>query len=124
MSVAVEQEKDVLKAIKLAVKERVINPILVGDKDKILEISKEIDFDTKDIKIINEKDDNIAAMKAVEIVHNGSADILMKGLVGTPIIMKAVLNKDLGLRTNNLISHVAVFDSPEYHNVFLINDSY
>src|SRR5699024_1877333 len=56
-------------------------------------------------------------------VHNGNAEILMKGLVATPIIMRAVLDRDKGLRTDNLISHVAVFDAPEYHKVFFVTDA-
>lgn len=123
MSVAVAEDKGVLEAIKLATDKKIVNPILVGDRDKILDISREINFNLDAIEIINEKDKTIAAKKAVEIVHSRKAEILMKGLVGTPIIMRAVLDRDKGLRTDNLISHVAVFDSPNYHKVFFVTDA-
>lgn len=123
MAVAVAQDKDVLSSVKLAMEANIINPILVGDKDKIEKISKEIGLSLEDVEIIHEEDGTLAARKATEIVHNGKAGILMKGLIDTSIIMRQVLDSDIGLRTDKLISHVAVFDVPTYHKVFLVTDA-
>ena len=61
-------------------------------------------------EIINEPDTEAAALKAVELVHNGEADILLKGLLETKTFLKSVLNKEVGLRTGKMLSHVCVFE--------------
>ena len=123
LSVAVAQDKEVLSAIKKAYDMGIAIPILVGDKEKIETISKEIDFDLKDIQIINEKDGGLACRIATELVSSGKAQILMKGLIDTGLIMKQVLDAEIGLRTGNVISHVAVFDVPTYHKIFFVTDA-
>lgn len=123
VSVACAHDEDVLLSIKVAMEEGIITPILVGDEIKIREIAKEIKLKLDDVKIINEADKVLASRKATELVSSGEAHILMKGLVDTSIIMKQVLDKEIGLRTNKLISHVAVFDVATYHKVFLVTDA-
>lgn len=123
VAVAVAQDKDVLSAVKNATLSKVATPILVGDKDKILAIAKEIDFDLNNIEVIHEEDGTMACRIATELVSSGKADVLMKGLIDTSVIMKQVLDGDIGLRTGNVISHVAVFDVPTYHKVFIVTDA-
>lgn len=123
LSVAVAQDKQVLLAVKKARDLGIIEPILFGDKSEIENISKDIDFDLSKVEIIDEKDEIMACRKATELVSTGKADVLMKGLVGTGTIMKQVLDKEIGLRTENIISHVAVFDVETYHKVFLVTDA-
>jgi len=123
IAVAFAQDEDVLKAIKAAVNAGICIPVLVGDKEKIEEISKEIEFVLEDIEIIDEKDGNLAARKAVELVSSGKADVVMKGLIDTSIILKAVLDKEIGLRTGNILSHAAVFAIEKYHKLLLITDA-
>ena len=67
-------------------------------------------------EIINETDDAEAVAKAVKLVHYGEADILMKGNVGTATLLKGVLNKEWGLRKNEVISHIALFEVQAYHH--------
>ncbi|WP_313757656.1 phosphate butyryltransferase [Tissierella sp.] len=123
VSVAVAQDKDVLSAIKNATESKIAEPILVGDKEKILEIAKELQFDLSGIEIINEKDGALACRIATEMVSSGKADVLMKGLIDTSVIMKQVLDSEIGLRTGKVISHVAVFDVSTYHKVFIVTDA-
>lgn len=123
LSVAVAEDKPVLEAVKAAVDLNIVQPILVGDKLKIEEISKEIGLDLSNVEIIDEKDGILAARKATELVSSEKADILMKGLIDTSIIMKQVLDKEIGLRTGRIISHVAVFDVKTYHKIFLVTDA-
>lgn len=123
LSVAVAEDKPVLEAVKAAVDLNIVQPILVGDKLKIEEISKEIGLDLSNVEIIDEKDGVLAARKATELVSSEKADILMKGLIDTSIIMKQVLDKEIGLRTGRIISHVAVFDVKTYHKIFLVTDA-
>jgi len=123
LSVAVAEDREVLSAVKEAKDLNIIEPILVGNKEKIEEISYEIGFDLENIEIIDEKDGQLAARKATEQVSSGKAHILMKGLIDTSIIMKQVLDKDIGLRTGNIISHVAVFDVDTYHKLLFVTDA-
>jgi len=123
ISVAFAQDEEVLKAVKAAVNENICIPILVGDKEKIEEISKEINFDLSNIEIIDERDPNEAARKAVALVSSGKTDIVMKGLLDTSIILKAVLDKEIGLRTGNILSHAAVFSIEKYHKLLIITDA-
>ncbi|MDW5298598.1 MAG: phosphate acyltransferase, partial [Sedimentibacter sp.] len=123
ISVAFAQDEEVLKAVKAAVNENICVPVLVGDKDKIIDISKKINFDINNIEIIDEKDGNEAARKAVALVSSGKADIVMKGLIDTSIILKAVLDKEIGLRTGNVLSHAAVFSIEKYHKLLIITDA-
>lgn len=123
VSVAVAEDKDVLSAVKVATESKIAEPILVGSKEKILDIAREIDFDLSDIEIIHEEDKVLACRVATELVSSGKSDVLMKGLIDTSIIMKQVLDSEIGLRTGNVISHVAVFDVPTYHKVFIVTDA-
>ena len=123
VSVAMAGDRDVLMSVKMAVDEGVIDPILVGDKLEIEKISNSIGLDLKGIRLIDEKDKTQAARIATDLVSSGEASILMKGLVDTSIIMKQVLDKEIGLRSDNLMSHVAIFDIETYHKLFLVTDA-
>lgn len=123
IAIAAAQDEDVLMAVKSAYLEKICIPILIGNKEKIIELSQKINFNLDDIQIIESKDDNEAARTAVSLVSSGKADILMKGLVDTAIILKAVLDKEIGLRTGNILSHAAVFESDRYHKLFIITDA-
>lgn len=123
ISVAMAQDHEVLSAVKHATEMGIADPILVGDKEKIIEISKEINFDLSNIEIIDEKDGTLGCRIATELVSSGKAHVLMKGLIDTGVIMKQVLDSEIGLRTGNVISHVAVFDVPTYHKILLVTDA-
>lgn len=123
ISVAVAEDVEVLSAIKQAKELGIAEPILVGNSDKISVVAKEIGLNLEGIEIVDEKDLTLAARKATELVSTGNAQVLMKGLVDTSIIMKQVLDKEIGLRTENVISHVAVFDVETYHKIFIVTDA-
>ena len=123
ISVACCQDKEVLMAVEMARKERIANSILIGDIEKTKEIAKEIDLDLSNYELIHIEDLSEASLKSVELVSQGKADMVMKGLVDTSIILKAVLDKEKGLRTNNVLSHVAVFDIEYYDRLLFITDA-
>ncbi|MBE0451399.1 MAG: phosphate butyryltransferase [Clostridia bacterium] len=123
VAVACAQDEDALKAIKAAYDKGIIKGILVGDVDQIKSISKEIGLDLTEFELIHITDMAEASLKAVSMVSSGEADLVMKGLVDTSIILKAVLNKEVGLRTGNVLSHVAVFDVPTYHKILTVTDA-
>lgn len=123
LAVAAAEDMSVLKAVKNAVKEGIIEPILVGDEKKIREISKQIGFNLEDIRVINQSDIVEASKEAVSLVSSGKADIVMKGLVDTAIILRAVISKEYGLRTGKVLSHAAVFELEKYHKIVFITDA-
>lgn len=123
LAVACAQDDDALKAIKTAYDLGIVGGYLVGDEVQIRSIAGEIGLDLSGFEIINIVDMAEASLKAVELVSSGQADLVMKGLVDTSIILKAVLNKEVGLRTGNALSHVAIFDVPTYHKILLVTDA-
>ena len=122
MAVAVAQDGVVLEAVIKAVDMNIINAILVGNEEEIKSIAKEANIDLSRVRIINECDIIKAAAKAVELVTKGEANYVMKGLLGTSDLLKAVLNKEANLRTNNLLSHVMIYDVESYEKLLLLTD--
>ena len=122
LSVAAAHDEEVLLAIKSAVEMEIITPILIGEENKIREISKEINFDLSKFKIINKGTIEECAETAVKLVSLGEADFVMKGLLDTSVILKAVLNKEWGLRTDSLLSHVMVYEIPSYDKLLVTTD--
>ena len=122
VSVSNAQDEPVLQAVKAAKEQNIATAILVGDEAKIREIAASIDMDLTDFEIINEPDTEAAALKAVERVHNGKADILLKGLLETKTFLKSVLNKEVGLRTGKMLSHVCVFEIEGINRLLFFTD--
>jgi len=120
--VAAAQDEDVLAAVSKAGEMGLAEPVLVGDEAKIREIMKAMGIDGAGYEIINEPDPVMAARKSVELVRNGKGDFLMKGILQTADIMRAVLDKEIGLRTDNLISHVMVYEVPTYKKLLFLTD--
>ena len=122
VSVSNAQDEPVLQAVKAAKEQNIATAILVGDEAKIREIAASIDMDLTVFEIINEPDTEAAALKAVELVHNGKADILLKGLLETKTFLKSVLNKEVGLRTGKMLSHVCVFEIEGINRLLFFTD--
>ena len=122
VSVAVAQDKAVLEAVKAAKERGIADAILVGDEDEIRKIGLELGMNMDDYEIIDEKDVVEASLKAVSLVHDGKADMYMKGLLPTGTFLKSVLNKEVGLRTGNPLSHVCVFELPGFDRLLFLTD--
>lgn len=123
VAVAVAQDEPVLEAIREAKERGIADAILVGDEAKIAEVAKGIGMDLSDYEIVHEADVKKAALKAVELVHDRKADMLMKGLVDTATFLRSVLNKEVGLRTGKLMSHVSVFEIEGIDRLILLTDA-
>lgn len=122
VAVAVAQDSAVLEAVKAAKERNIAEAILVGDADKIQEIAASENMDLSGYEIIDEKDDYTAALKAVELVHTGKADMYMKGLIDTKSFLKSVLDKEVGLRTGKTLSHVCVFEIEGIDHLLFLSD--
>lgn len=122
VAVSVAQDEAVLEAVKEAKKRGIADAILVGDEAKIREIAATIDMDLSEFEIIDEPDMIAASLKAVKLAHDGEADMYMKGLIDTKNFLKSVLDKEVGLRTGGVLSHVCVFDVPCIDQLLFLTD--
>lgn len=122
VAVAVAQDDAVLEAVQAARDKNIADAILVGDADKIKEVAAGINMDLTGYEIIDVKDTTEAALTAVKLVHDGKADMYMKGLIDTKGFLKSVLDKEVGLRTGKPLSHVAVFEIDGYEKLFYLTD--
>ena len=122
ISVAAAHDKEVLTAVTEAVALGIVDAILVGDENKIKDICEKDNLSLNNITIIDESDVVKCAAKAVELVATGKAGFIMKGLLNTSDLLKAVLNKEVGLRGAGLLSHVMIYDVPTYHKLLFLTD--
>ena len=122
VSVAVAEDAPVLEAIKAAKEQGIADAILVGDEEKIKEIAATLDMDLSGFEIVNEPDNVQATLKAVSLVHDGKADMYMKGLIDTKNFLKSVLDKEVGLRTGKPLSHVCVFEVKGIEQLLFLTD--
>ncbi|NLN96249.1 MAG: bifunctional enoyl-CoA hydratase/phosphate acetyltransferase [Bacteroidales bacterium] len=123
VAVAAAADKHVLDALMMAKNEGFAEPILIGEKEAIKKIAQELSFDLSTIEIIDIADPFLASVEAVSLIRNKKADILMKGLVGTGPMLKAVLDKENGLRKGAVLSHVALFETQFYHKLLGVTDA-
>jgi phosphate acetyltransferase len=102
---------------------RLITPILVGPADTIAEVAKRSGADIGNTRIVDAPHSHAAAAKAVELVRQGQAELLMKGSLHTDELLGAVVARETGLRTGRRISHVFIMDVPTYHKVLIVTDA-
>ena len=122
--IAAAEDESVLKSLQTAMQENIVTPILIGDKTEIEKVAKSVGLNLDGIQIVhNEKGANVSAQIAVSIIKKGEADVLMKGNVNTGALLKAVLDKENGLRKGGVLSHVAFFESPYYHKLLCVTDA-
>lgn len=122
LTIAASADLGVLEAVSKAKGMGLINAVLVGNKELIEEISKDNNIDISGMEIIDEKDDIKAALTAVSLVREKKADFLMKGMLKTSDILKAVLNKETGIKGKGLLSHVMLYEIPNYHKLLSLTD--
>jgi len=100
-----------------------IRPVLVGDKKKILDLLMELGISKKGYEIYNALDKRDAAHASVKLVSKQKTAILMKGKIGSRILIEEILNEEHGLTTDSLLSHIGVLDIPNYHKLLFITDA-
>jgi phosphotransacetylase len=100
-----------------------IVPILVGPADKLKQLARRLKLDLEPYASVDVPHSHAAAVKAVELVREGAAEILMKGSLHTDEFLAAIVARETGLRTGRRLSHVFLMDVPNYHKVFMITDA-
>lgn len=122
VAVVVAQDEHTLEAVFKAKKDNIVEPILIGDKIKIKEVLTHLKESLDNSAIIDVENDTEAAAKAVELIHESKADFIMKGKIQTADLLRAVVNKEKGLRTGSVISHVVIHEIPTYHKLLAVTD--
>ncbi|PAE43889.1 phosphate butyryltransferase [Bacillus sp. 7884-1] len=127
VAVAVAEDEEVIEAVIEALNRNLANFILFGDKEKIKMIvnvkNKGQQKSNKKLTIVHADSNEMAAELAVKAVSTKEATVLMKGNIPTSSLLKAVLNKEYGLRTGNILSHVAVFEVPDFDRFTIVTDA-
>ncbi|MCW3807260.1 bifunctional enoyl-CoA hydratase/phosphate acetyltransferase [Plebeiibacterium marinum] len=122
LALAVSQDPHSLDAVAKAYQSGIIKPVLIGDREQTESIIKQNGYDLSGAVFVNETDPEECVSIAVKLVNEGKADVLMKGKVATPTLLKGVLNKEWGLRTGTLLSHFALFEVETYHKLIAVTD--
>lgn len=120
---AAAEDQNSLEAVINAYSQGLIRPILVGDEQIIKEIAIKRKLQLEGLELFHEPEHHKAAELSVRMVKDNRADILMKGKLSTSKLLKAVLNKEWGLRGGGLLSHLAVFECPTYHKILGLTDA-
>ncbi len=123
IAIAAAQDADVIEAMKRAQEIGLANGIYVGDPRKILSLAEVAGLKISDAQVIAEPDDALAARKAIALVRDGRTALLMKGKTKTSDLIRAVLDKNEGLRSGRLLSQVIVFQVPGNDRLMLMSDA-
>ncbi|MFG6114402.1 phosphate butyryltransferase [Halobacillus sp. MO56] len=124
VSVAQAADPEVLKAVKNAIQRNLCRFLLFGEPKEIERISNEAGLDLNHPFIeIKSTEKHEAALYAVKAVKSGEAHVVMKGALSTKEILKAVLHKEYGLRTGNVLSHTALFEIPNQERLIFLTDA-
>ena len=123
--VANASDEHTLSAVMSLYKEGILIPVLIGEKSVILELLEKMAVSSETIKtldIIDIAGDTEIAEKAVSVIRDGDGDVLMKGHIQTRDLLKAVVNKEKGIRESKALSHVAINEIPYYHKLLFLTD--
>jgi phosphate butyryltransferase len=122
LALAMAQEADALRAALNAAERGIVEPVLVGSETQTREIAARENLDISPFTLIPVEGDEAAAARAVEVVREGQADLLMKGRVPTATLMRAVLRSHSGLRGSGTLSHVTIVEIRSYPKLLLMSD--
>lgn len=124
VAVAVAEDHEVIEAVAKAITLQLAQFRLYGNQEKIMGMLQEHGLQTSEhVEVIAAMSSAEAAELSVKAVRNGEADVLMKGNIPTANILKAVLNKEWGLRKGSVLSHVAAFEVPNYDRLIFVTDA-
>jgi len=123
IAVAVAHDENVLNSLKEIYEKGYAEAILIGDKEKIFTIADAAGIDISHMSIIKEIDDADSVRIAVNMINNGEADVLMKGHIQTSDLLKVVLDKEKGLRTSRVLSHIGIFEVDNYPKLLFVTDA-
>ncbi len=123
IAVAAGHDPDVIESLQLAREMGLAEGLLVGDRKKIEPMADAAGLRLDSGYLIHQPDESVAALKAIELVREGAADLLMKGKINTSVLIRAVLNREQGLRTGRQLSQVIVFQVPGIDRLMIMTDA-
>jgi phosphate butyryltransferase len=123
IAVAMAEDAEILIALEKARSNGLAKAILTGEKKKIKSILKNNEIDENKYEFLDCNEEVNSVAEAVGLVRNGKAQVLMKGLCSTSVFLKGLLDKENGLRSGKVISHLALFESPNYHKLLMMSDA-
>ncbi len=123
IAVAKAEDEKVFLALDQARREKIVQGILVGSKEKIKELADKNKINLSEYELIEEKDLLKVSLFCTQLIHQGKADLMMKGLLDTGIFMKGILDKEKGLAIGKLLTHIAVFEIPDFPRLLLLTDT-
>jgi len=119
VAVVMAEDSSVLSAVERARKEGMIEAVLFGNKEKIRKVAEEAGISFQNYEVINVSSPQKAAYKALHSVREGKSDMIMKGYIKTADLLRAVLDKDTGLRIGRTLNAVSVFEIPNYNRLIM-----
>ena len=122
VAVVAAQDEHTLEAVFHAAENDIVEPVLIGNKEKIKEIVAKLGKQISDDAIIDAADEVASAQKAVAMARNGEIDFIMKGKIQTADLLRAVVDKEKGLRTGKVMSHISIQEIPTYHKLLITTD--
>ncbi len=120
--VAAAHDEHTLQAVFAARRDGLIRPILVGHKEEILSAARRLGEEPDPSLVVDAGEDPDCAVKSVALIRSGEGDMLIKGMLPTGTLLKAVVNKATGIRASEVMSHVAILDVPSYHKLLYVTD--
>ncbi len=123
IAVAMAQDGDILLALDAAYSAGLTDATLIGDQDELEKIAHSHHMNLNHYEIIHQREETAAIQEAVRITREGHAQVIMKGLCSTAGFLHGILDKSNGLRGNRLLSHLAIFESPNYHKLLFMSDA-
>jgi len=123
VAVAAAADPTVIEAVKAATEASVATAVLVGDETVIREYAEQTDLTLSKDDVVSEPVPERAALCAAQLVSTGRADVLMKGHIHTDDFLRAVLDKEVGLRTGYRMSHVFACEMPAFDRLIMVTDS-
>jgi len=122
VSVAAAHDVEVLKSIQHAMQQGFVRPYLVGKALEIEQMMLDLGMDFSGVQVIPADSDEEAAYRAAALANDGTADCVMKGLINSSVFLRGILNKDFQLRTDSLLSHVSIFEVPNFPRLLYLAD--
>ena len=120
--VAAAHDEHTLQAVFAARRDGLILPTLVGRREEILSIAQGLGEDLDPAQVADAEDDVQCAARAVDLIRAGEGAMLIKGMLPTGVLLKAAVDKATGIRSSQVMSHVAILDVPSYHKLLFVTD--
>jgi len=123
LAVAAAHDPEVLRSVDEAQKRGIATADLIGDATKIEAIARDLKLDLVGVIIEDQTDDQEAAARAVALVREGRANVLVKGQIKTSDLLKAALDRESGIRDKKLLSHIGLFEAPALGRLLILSDA-